>query len=31
MGLRRDGGDAEMGAGMDVGDGLALSDTVTGL
>ena len=31
MGLRRDGGDAETGAGMDVGGGLAFSDTVTGL
>ena len=31
VGLRRDGGDAETGAGMDVGSGLALSDTVTGL
>ena len=29
--LRRDGGDAETGAGMDVGSGLAFSDTVTGL
>ena len=31
MGLRRDGGDAETGAGMDVGGGLAFTDTVTGL
>ena len=31
VGLRRDGGDAETGAGMDVGGGLASSDTVTGL
>ena len=31
MGLRRDRGDAETGAGMDVGGGLAFSDTVTGL
>ena len=31
VGLRRDGGDAETGAGMDVGGGLAFSDTVTGL
>ena len=31
VGLRRDGGDAETGAGMDVGGGLALTDTVTGL
>ena len=31
VGLRRDGGDAETGAGMDVGSGLAFSDTVTGL
>ena len=30
-GLRRDGGDAETGAGMDVGGGLAFTDTVTGL
>ena len=30
-GGRRDGGDAETGAGMDVGGGLAFSDTVTGL
>ncbi len=31
VGLRRDGGDAETGAGMDVGSGLAFTDTVTGL
>ena len=31
VGLRRDGGDAETGAGMDMGGGLAFSDTVTGL
>ena len=31
VGLRRDGVDAETGAGMDVGGGLAFSDTVTGL
>ena len=31
VGLRRDRGDAETGAGMDVGGGLALTDTVTGL
>ena len=31
VGLRRDGGDAETGAGMDVGGGLVFSDTVTGL
>jgi len=31
VGLRRDGGDAETGAGMDVGGGLAFSDTITGL
>ena len=31
VGLRRDGGDAETGAGMDVGGGLAFGDTVTGL
>ncbi len=31
VGLRRDGGDAETGAGMDVGGGLAFSDRVTGL
>ncbi len=30
-GLRRDGGDAETGAGMDVGGGLAFTDVVTGL
>ena len=29
--LRRDGGDAETGAGMDVGGGLAFADAVTGL
>ena len=29
--MRRDGGDAETGAGLDVGGGLALSDTATGL
>ena len=29
--MRRDGGDAETGAGMDVGGGLAFSDTVSGL
>ena len=31
VGLRRDGGDAETGAGMDVGGGFAFTDTVTGL
>ena len=31
VGLRRDGGDAEVGAGMDVGGGLVFTDTVTGL
>ena len=31
VGLRRDGGDAETGAGMDVGGGLSFTDTVTGL
>ena len=30
MGLRRDGGDAETGAAMDVNGGLAFNDTVTG-
>ena len=31
VGLRHDGGDAETGAGMDVGGGLVLSDASTGL
>ena len=31
IGLRHDGGDAETGAGMDVGGGLILSDSSTGL
>ena len=31
VGLRHDGGDAERGAGMDVGAGLIVSDTATGL
>ena len=31
VGLRHDGGDAETGAGMDVGGGLAVSDPSTGL
>ena len=31
VGLRRDGGDAETGAGMDIGSGLAFTDAVTGL
>ena len=31
VGLRRDAGDAETGAGMDVGGGLAFTDKVTGL
>ena len=31
MGLRHDGGDAETGAGMDVGAGLIVSDASTGL
>ena len=31
VGLRQDGGDAETGAGMDVGGGLVVSDSSTGL
>ena len=31
VGLRHDGGDAETGAGMDVGGGLAVSDPSTGV
>ena len=31
VGLRQDGGDAETGAGMDVGGGLVFTDAVTGL
>ena len=31
VGLRRDSGDAETGAGLDVGGGLAFTDKVTGL
>ena len=31
VGLRHDGGDAEIGAGMDVGAGLIVSDVSTGL
>ena len=31
MGLRYDGGDAETGAGMDVGAGLGVADSGTGL
>ena len=31
VGLRHDGGDAETGAGMDVGGGLVMSDASTGL
>ena len=31
VGLRHDAGDAEQGAGMDIGGGVVLSDTVTGL
>ncbi len=31
VGLRHDGGDAETGVGMDVGGGLVVSDTSTGL
>ena len=31
VGLRRDGGDAETGADMEVGGGLAFTDAVTGL
>ena len=31
VGLRRDAGDAETGAGMDVAGGLVFTDTVTGL
>ena len=30
-GLRRDGGDAETGAGVDIGGGLIVSDALTGL
>ena len=31
VGFRQDGGDAETGAGIDVGSGLAFADTTTGL
>ena len=31
VGLRHDGGDAETGAGMDIGSGLVVSDSSTGL
>ena len=31
VGLRHDGGDAERGAGLDVGAGVIVSDTSTGL
>ena len=31
IGLRRDGGDAETGAGVDIGGGLIVSDALTGL
>ena len=31
VGLRHDGGDAETGAGMDVGGGLVMADAATGL
>ena len=31
VGVRRDGGDAETGAGLDVGGGLAFADAVTGM
>ena len=31
VGVRRDGGDAENGAGVDIGGGLIVSDAVTGL
>ena len=31
VGLRRDGGDAETGAGLDIGGGLVLADPATGL
>ena len=31
VGLRQDGGDAETGAGMDLGAGLVVSDSSTGL
>ena len=31
LGLRHDGGDAETGAGMDVGAGLIVSDRASGL
>ena len=31
LGIRRDGGDAETGAGVDIGGGLVVSDRLTGL
>ena len=31
VGLRRDGGDAETGAGVDIGGGLIVSDALTGI
>ena len=31
LGIRQDGGDAEVGRGLDIGLGLVLADTVTGL
>ena len=31
VGVRRDGGDAETGAGLDVGGGFAFADAVTGM
>ena len=31
LGIRRDGGDAETGAGIDIGGGLIVSDALTGL
>ena len=31
VGLRRDGGDAETGAGVDIGGGLIVADTLSGL
>ena len=31
LGIRRDGGDAETGAGVDIGGGMVVSDRLTGL
>ena len=31
VGVRRDGGDAETGAGLDLGGGVAFADAVTGM